>query len=152
MLPLPDSPPALVAAGGLASRAGWFCRRTRGCPHPGCPCGVAIPRSVAASLGDGRGEPGPGLAVGLVVPRTAVAPPEPPLAPPLSLLLAPVPVAPAASSGASAVQYRVQPGDSSWRIAAALLGDGRRWREVVAGREDRQLRAGDTVELRLSRQ
>jgi nucleoid-associated protein YgaU len=28
------------------------------------------------------------------------------------------------------VSYRVQRGDSLWRIAASLTGDGRRWREL----------------------
>jgi hypothetical protein len=39
-------------------------------------------------------------------------------------------VAPAASP--SPLRYTVQRGDSPWRIAVALTGDGRRWRELWA--------------------
>ena len=52
---------------------------------------------------------------------------------------APVPSSPAESAGsprqraAASVRYVVQPGDSLWRIAAALKGDARRWPELLAG-------------------
>jgi hypothetical protein len=35
------------------------------------------------------------------------------------------------------VRYTVQPGDSPWRIAAALTGQGRRWRELWPGETPR---------------
>ena len=52
---------------------------------------------------------------------------------------APVPVTPSKSVPPAApaprrtVRYVVQPGDSLWRIAAALKGDARRWPELLAG-------------------
>jgi hypothetical protein len=57
--------------------------------------------------------------------------------PPAPVALAPTAaVAPAAPSDApresppARISYRVQRGDSLWRIAASLTGDGRRWREL----------------------
>jgi hypothetical protein len=46
----------------------------------------------------------------------------------------------------------VQPGDSLWRIAASLKGDGRRWPELLAGDEGfdpARLRPGQELRLRL---
>lgn len=64
-----------------------------------------------------------------------VAPAQPtaasPAAPPLG-----------AGAGVPGVCYTVQPGDSAWRIASALLGDGRRWREVS---QQPLLKSGQTL-------
>lgn len=58
------------------------------------------------------------------VPATAVA--LPPAAPPRA---APTPAS-APAAPAAVMTYRVQPGDSLWRISAALTGDGRNWRTL----------------------
>jgi nucleoid-associated protein YgaU len=53
--------------------------------------------------------------------------------PSASVATAPAPVAtalPASAVAPALVAYRVQPGDSLWRIAAALTGDGRNWRTL----------------------
>jgi hypothetical protein len=52
------------------------------------------------------------------------APPRPVVA-----VEGPTPPSPAESRPPS-VRYTVQSGDSAWRIAAALTGQGRRWREL----------------------
>lgn len=49
-----------------------------------------------------------------------------------------------------AVTYTVQPGDSAWRISAALLGDGRRWRELWPSGGEPLLLAGSRLSLELS--
>jgi nucleoid-associated protein YgaU len=55
----------------------------------------------------------------------AVAPSQEPVAPPPTSV-----PAPAAHTAPRVVSYRVQPGDSLWRIAAALTGDGGNWRTL----------------------
>jgi len=48
------------------------------------------------------------------------------------------------------IRYRVQAGDSLWRIAAALKGDARRWPELLAGgevTEPGRLRPGQELRL-----
>jgi hypothetical protein len=49
--------------------------------------------------------------------------------------------------------YRVQRGDSLWRIASAVTGDGRRWRELWPehGDGEGRLAAGTVLRLDLSR-
>ena len=50
------------------------------------------------------------------------------------------------------LRYVVQPGDSLWRIAASLKGDGRRWPELLAegdGVDPARLRPGQELRLRL---
>jgi nucleoid-associated protein YgaU len=50
------------------------------------------------------------------------------------------------------VRYVVQPGDSLWRIAAALKGDARRWPELLAeseGVDAARLRPGQELQLTL---
>jgi nucleoid-associated protein YgaU len=72
----------------------------------------------------------------------------------------PEPVAPPPVSSANAspaprvpprtVRYVVQPGDSLWRIAAALKGDARRWPELLAGGtgvDPARLRPGQELRL-----
>ena len=51
------------------------------------------------------------------------------------------------------VRYRVQRGDSLWRVAAALTGDGRRWKELFPGRADvdAPLVVGTVLEVDLGR-
>jgi len=51
------------------------------------------------------------------------------------------------------VRYRVQRGDSLWRVAAALTGDGRRWKELFPGRADvdAPLVVGTVLEIDLGR-
>jgi hypothetical protein len=51
------------------------------------------------------------------------------------------------------VHYRVQRGDSLWRIAAAFTGDGRRWKDLWPERADAEavIPAGSTLEVDLGR-
>jgi len=63
--------------------------------------------------------------------------------------------APGASKGAgpAARTYRVQPGDTFYRIAEKVFGDGRRWPEIFelnkdkVGEDPYKLRAGQLIEL-----
>ena len=76
--------------------------------------------------------------------RPAAETPRPP--PPRA---APVP-APPPKPEARTVRYVVQPGDSLWRIAAALKGDARRWPELLAssdGVDPARLRPGQELRL-----
>jgi len=73
--------------------------------------------------------------------------------------LSPPPPASAGSAQSSPVasprptlRYVVQPGDSLWRIAASLKGDGRRWPELLAegdGVDPARLRPGQELRLRV---
>jgi len=73
------------------------------------------------------------LALALWTRPTASAPrPGAPVPPPASPAASPVPPAPRAE-GHPPVRYTVQRGDSPWRIAAALTGEGRRWRDLWPG-------------------
>lgn len=49
------------------------------------------------------------------------------------------------------VAYRVQRGDSLWRIAAAFTGDGRNWRKLWPDGDRRRLLPGAVVEVPASR-
>jgi hypothetical protein len=54
------------------------------------------------------------------------------------------------ASGARHIRYVVQPGDSLWRIAAALTGDARRWPELIresGGLDPARLRPGQELRL-----
>ena len=55
------------------------------------------------------------------------------------------------SASRSRVRYRVQPGDSPWRVSAALLGSGHRWRELwpEASTSAPVLRAGAVLDLEI---
>ncbi len=55
--------------------------------------------------------------------------------------------APDPPRSAPPLRYRVQRGDSLWRIAAALTGDGRRWRDLWPGRSSETVRAGEWLEV-----
>jgi nucleoid-associated protein YgaU len=81
--------------------------------------------------------------------------------PPVAPLTAPVPARPvrprpapdAPPAAASTVRYVVQRGDSLWRIAAALQGDGARWPELVVGEDaidPERLVPGQELRLRLA--
>jgi LysM domain-containing protein len=75
--------------------------------------------------------------------REAAAPSPTPLPPTPAPLLPP----------SRLIDYRVQRGDSLWRIAAAVTGDGHRWRELWpehAGTDGR-ITAGTVLQVDLSR-
>jgi nucleoid-associated protein YgaU len=60
----------------------------------------------------------------------------------------PVPEARASVPAGASVTYRVQPGDSLWRVAAALTGDGRNWRTLWPALEpERPLTVGTMLEV-----
>ena len=100
----------------------------QGAAHVPSPPGAASQRRVAmvsvlavaaVLVGGGAGFwLGPGHAEEVAAPPSTAAP-----APPV-----PAPAPSAART--QVIRYRVQRGDSLWRIAASLAGDGRRWREL----------------------
>lgn len=59
------------------------------------------------------------------------------------VLLVPLPAANVEAEGAE-LTYRIQPGDSLWRIAARFLGDGRRWPEIWDLNQHRDMGGGRT--------
>ena len=75
-----------------------------------------------------------------------------PVPPPSTSAPAPTPV-PVAETGPSTpqpavVRYRVQPGDSLWRVAAALTGDGRNWKTLWPSRPpEHPLAVGTMLEV-----
>jgi nucleoid-associated protein YgaU len=74
--------------------------------------------------------------------RVAAGPSRAPVtsAPPVRALAAdPPPTTVTRPKAARPLTYRAQRGDSLWRIAAALTGDGRRWRELWPERTHGQL-------------
>ncbi len=89
-----------------------------------------------------------------VRPRAAVAPGRVPMtqatettgAPAaLATVARPAPPGPSPASPA-VVRYRVQRGDSLWRVAAAVTGDGRRWKDLWPDRASATpLRAGEVL-------
>jgi nucleoid-associated protein YgaU len=87
-----------------------------------------------------------GLLAGRAVVKAPASLPMPTTAnPSLSTLPPPVPAPPFPTPSAEAraiVSYRVQPGDSLWRIAAAVTGDGRCWRQLWPELEGQLLRPG----------
>ena len=81
-------------------------------------------------------------------PIATVAPPPPPST--LATAAATAPVAePRESAPRPAVfRYRVQPGDSLWRVAAALTGDGRNWKTLWPSRPpEHPLAVGTMLEV-----
>lgn len=84
-------------------------------------------------LAAGLGLPVLTLAVALLTRPLSLEERSRPTSPPAILPTAPsVSVAPRPKDPVS-VRYTVQPGDSPWRIAAALTGHGQRWRELWPG-------------------
>lgn len=58
------------------------------------------------------------------------------------------PSATAAAVSPARLSYRVQPGDSLWRVAAALTGDGRNWRTLWPERDPSEpLEVGTVLEV-----
>ncbi len=53
--------------------------------------------------------------------------------------------------GERVLRYRVQKGDSAWRIAAALTGAGQNWQLLWPELKDKPLRVGGVLEVRLKR-
>jgi nucleoid-associated protein YgaU len=102
---------------------------------------------------------GLGSAVALSIARWMEAPPPGAAIAPASLVAAPSPEAHGPSTRAAPatrtvsgvptlVTYRVQRGDSLWRIAAALTGDGGRWRALFPSHDpSRPLRPGATLSI-----
>jgi nucleoid-associated protein YgaU len=100
-----------------------------------------------------------GSAVTLLTARWMEAPPPVAAIAPASLVAAPSRATPAPSTRAAPatrtepgaprlVTYRVQRGDSLWRIAAALTGDGDRWRALFPSHDpSRPLRPGATLSI-----
>jgi hypothetical protein len=104
------------------------------------PRGASWVRMLAvAFLGAARGAAG--VMARRPAPRPAALPAPVPTPPPL---LPPPP---------EVLTYRVQRGDSLWRIASAVTGDGRRWRELWPEHRDGEgrLLAGTVLRLDLSR-
>jgi hypothetical protein len=66
------------------------------------------------------------------------------------LVAAPIAEAPSRAAPAQ-VHYRVQCGDSLWRVAAALTGDGRRWTELWPQAGPGPLKVGVVLEVDASR-
>jgi nucleoid-associated protein YgaU len=66
----------------------------------------------------------------VVTPSASTTPSAFPAAPVPAISVAPYASPPAASPAPPVILYRVQPGDSLWRIAAALTGDGRNWKTL----------------------
>ena len=55
---------------------------------------------------------------------------------PVATLPTPAPDPPPSRAASQVVHYRVQRGDSLWRIAASLTGDGSKWKELWPERAD----------------
>jgi 5'-nucleotidase len=73
----------------------------------------------------------PALAAGAALGAILLGRPAPPAAAPVvPPATAPAVTAQASPAAPAVVRYRVQRGDSLWRVAAALTGDGDRWREL----------------------
>lgn len=56
---------------------------------------------------------------------------------------------------AQTIRYRIQPGDTLWDLAEALLGDGRKWPQILAANRSRivapdQLAIGQVIEIPLA--
>lgn len=85
-----------------------------------------------------------GVALGGLLQRPPApdASPEAPRPAPVAAPAPPLPAPPAA--GPVRLRYHVQPGDSLWRVAAAVTGDGRRWRSLWPGHSGR-LRPGEVL-------
>lgn len=88
-----------------------------------------------------------GLLAGLAVFKAPVAPPANPTLSTLPPVATASPVPTASAAARAIVSYRVQPGDSLWRIAAAMTGDGRCWRQLWPERADQLLRPGTVLEV-----
>ena len=75
------------------------------------------------------------------------------LAPSGTIAPASPPPAGPAEARAGTFSYRVQRGDSLWRIAASLTGDGRRWRELWPEHENAagRIAPGTVLEVDLGR-
>jgi hypothetical protein len=95
-----------------------------------------------------------GIGVGIMrdPTSTAVAPVAAPPRAPLAVAARPKASAPREPSPA-VVRYRVQRGDSLWRIAAAFTGEGHRWRELWPqhARGHGTVRAGEVLEVEMGR-
>jgi nucleoid-associated protein YgaU len=92
-----------------------------------------------------------GIAAVVVAARKPAAPVA--LAPTASLAPAsPLPPVPAETRAAT-FSYRVQRGDSLWRIARSLTGDGNRWRELWPQHEEGagRIAPGTVLEVDLAR-
>ena len=70
-----------------------------------------------------------GALLGRAAPATAASQPSPAIA------TATPPLAPTSPARTNVVEYHVQAGDTLWRIAAALSGDGRNWTHLWPARD-----------------
>lgn len=66
-------------------------------------------------------------------------------------VVAPVPLeTPGATSGAAGGTYVVQKGETLWKIATKVYGDGQRWKDIAAanpGLNPNAIQAGQTITL-----
>jgi hypothetical protein len=120
---------------------------------PGWLAAAVIAGEILFFAGLGFGitrDPGRGRAAPAAVHRAAAVP-RPPVATPRSAR--PMAGAVPAPSPAPVLRYRVQRGDSLWRIAAALTGRGHRWRELWPqhARGDGRVAAGTVLEVEVGR-
>ena len=79
----------------------------------------------------------------------AYAPPVAPVAPAQPVMDATV-VAPAAPAAAGGASYKVQKGDTLWKIASSQYGDGKQWQKICSanpGLTPETLKAGQTITI-----
>ena len=111
------------------------------------PATVASPsRSRARTLGTGLALVMGGAVLGFLG-RSPDRPDPPRPSRPSPPALTHIPSPSPRPASPTTITYRVQRGDSLWRIAAALTGEGSRWRELWPDRPDHPLLPGTLLEV-----